>query len=74
MNNKDKKQLTGREIVLKRFEDKFLREEELSADHGTEIDMSQFKNALDEIEDENEPKVKDYGDGSNAFAEANKVE
>lgn len=71
--DKDKNRLTGREIVLKRFEDKFLREEEIGADHGTEIDMSQFKSAIEEIEDENEPKVKDYGDGTNAFAEANMV-
>ncbi|GMM46133.1 Tma46 protein [Pichia kluyveri] len=70
----EKNKLTGREIVLKRFEDKFLREEELSADHGTEIDMSQFKSAIDEIVDENEPKVKDYGDGTGAFAEANRVD
>lgn len=67
-------QLTGREIVLKRFEDKFLREEELNGDHSGEIDMSQFKQELEEIEDENEPTVKDYGDGSNAFAEANRAE
>ncbi|TID23191.1 hypothetical protein CANINC_003208 [Pichia inconspicua] len=72
--NKEKHQLTGREIVLKRFEDKFLREEELAADNGTEIDMTDFRKALEEVEDENEPKVKDYGDGSNAFAEANYVE
>lgn len=73
--SKDKHQLTGREIVLKRFEDKFLREEELNGEdsNGTEIDMSQFKKQIEEIEDENEPKVKDYGDGSNAFAEANMV-
>jgi hypothetical protein len=70
---KEKHQLTGREIVLKRFEDKFLREEELNGDHGTEIDMSQFKKELDEIEHEDEPKVKDYGDGTGAFAEANMV-
>lgn len=73
IKSKEKHQLTGREIVLKRFEDKFLREEEIAADHGTEIDMSQFKKAIEEI-DENEPKVKDYGDGSGAFAEANMVE
>ncbi|KAG0683465.1 hypothetical protein C6P40_000085 [Pichia californica] len=72
----EKHRLTGREIVLKRFEDKFLREEEenmANGEHGTEIDMTQFKNAIQEVEDENEPKVKDYGDGSGAFAEANMV-
>lgn len=74
MQTKDKPQLTGREIVLKRFEDKFLREEEIGADHGTEIDMSQFKKAVEDIQDENEPKVKDYGDGTGAFADANRID
>lgn len=73
LKTKDKNQLTGREIVLKRFEDKFLREEELAADYGNEIDMSQFKTALEDVEEEDEPVFKDYGDGTGAFAEANMV-
>ncbi|GMM30753.1 Tma46 protein [Martiniozyma asiatica (nom. inval.)] len=68
-----KKILSGREIVEQRFKDKFYREEEITADRGTEIDMSQFKKTLEEVDDD-EPTIKDYGDGSNAFAEANKVD
>ncbi|KAG7809407.1 hypothetical protein KL921_003404 [Ogataea angusta] len=62
-----KKALTGREIIIKKFADKFYREED-TGDKGTEIDMSQFRVALDEVDNEN---IKDYGDGRNAFFEEN---
>ncbi|ODQ78230.1 hypothetical protein BABINDRAFT_162894 [Babjeviella inositovora NRRL Y-12698] len=62
--SKNKKALTGKEVILKKFADKFYEEEE-NADQGTAWDLSDFKNALkDDDKDEN---VMDYGDGSNAF-------
>lgn len=75
--SKDKKKiiLSGREIVQKKFSDKMFRDEELLAETGTEFDMSEFKKAMSGIEVEgNEPTIKDYGDGTNAFAEANKID
>ncbi|OUM55155.1 hypothetical protein BVG19_g4645 [[Candida] boidinii] len=65
-NKKDKRILTGKEIIMKKFSDKFYEEEEISNDKGTEIDMSAFKKEIEDI-DEN---VKDYGDGRSAFAES----
>ncbi|CDK26169.1 unnamed protein product [Kuraishia capsulata CBS 1993] len=61
--NKEKRALTGREIVLKKFEDKFYNEED-DQEKGDEWDLSEFKKEIEEI-DEN---IKDYGDGSAAFA------
>ncbi len=66
--------LTGREIVLKKFQDKFFREEEERvAEKGTAVDMSEFRKAIEAIEEKelNGRSVKDYGDGSNAFLSAN---
>lgn len=54
-----KKLLTGKEIILKKFADKFYTEEETN-DQGTEWDLTEFKKNLPET-DEN---IKDYGDGS----------
>ncbi|VEU22571.1 DEKNAAC103402 [Brettanomyces naardenensis] len=64
--------LTGREIVMKKFQDRFFREEEeLAAEKGTEVDMSEFRKELRDIEEKEIKSIKDYGDGLNAFAEAN---
>ncbi|KAK6455793.1 putative translation machinery-associated protein [Scheffersomyces xylosifermentans] len=49
---------TGKEVILEKFADKFYSEE----DEGDQWDLSQFKKAVPEDDDEN---VKDYGDGSN---------
>lgn len=54
-----KKVLTGREIILQKFADKFYTEED-DANQGSEWDLSEFKQALPDT-DEN---IKDYGDGS----------
>lgn len=54
-----KKVLTGREIILQKFADKFYTEED-DANQGSEWDLSEFKQALPET-DEN---IRDYGDGS----------
>ncbi|GME98908.1 unnamed protein product [Ambrosiozyma monospora] len=64
---------TGREIILEKYQNKYFQEDDVGADRGTEIDMSAFKKELDEIqkaEDEGE-EIKDYGDGSKAFLDAN---
>lgn len=53
-----KRSLTGREIIKEKFSDKFYTEE----DSGESWDLSAFKSALPEVDDEN---IKDYGDGSN---------
>lgn len=53
-----RKILTGREIVSQKFADKYYTEEDNST-QGTEWDLSQFKEALPET-DEN---IRDYGDG-----------
>lgn len=65
--------LTGREIVMKKYQDRFFREEELAAadDKGTIVDMSAFRKELNAIDEKEMQGIKDYGDGSNAFAEAN---
>ncbi|ODV85536.1 hypothetical protein CANARDRAFT_189904, partial [[Candida] arabinofermentans NRRL YB-2248] len=60
--------LSGKEIILKKYQDKYFEEEEIGKDRGTEIDMSEFKKELDDIEDDT-IEVKDYGDGINAFSE-----
>ncbi|KAH3688167.1 hypothetical protein WICPIJ_000849, partial [Wickerhamomyces pijperi] len=65
--DKAKRDLTGREIIIKKFADKFYQEED-TGDKGTEIDMSAFRDAIEEVEEEN---IKDYGDGKNAFFEEN---
>lgn len=54
-----KRILTGREVILEKFSDKYYTEE----DDGETWDLSQFKKDLPEASDE---IVKDYGDGSNA--------
>lgn len=51
-----KRPLTGRELLLKKFADKFYQDEE---DQGDEMDLSEFRTALPETE-----KFKDYGDGT----------
>ncbi|ODV76747.1 uncharacterized protein CANTADRAFT_8346 [Suhomyces tanzawaensis NRRL Y-17324] len=53
-----KRALTGREIMLAKFSDKYYTEE----DDGDTFDLSQFKSELPEDSSEN---IKDYGDGSN---------
>lgn len=53
--------LTGRELILKKFADKFYTEE----DEGDQWDLSQFHVALDDAN--NDEHVKDYGDGSNVL-------
>lgn len=78
LKSKDKKknQLTGREIIQKKYSDKMFRDEELLAESGaTAFDMAEFKKAMTGVENEDadEPTIKDYGDGSNASAEANQV-
>ncbi|RCK54932.1 Translation machinery-associated protein 46 [Candida viswanathii] len=54
-----KRILTGREVILEKFSDKYYTEE----DDGDTWDLSQFKSNLPDTSDEN---IKDYGDGSNA--------
>lgn len=54
-----KRPLTGREIILKKFSDKFFQEQE-GADEGEEMDLSEFRSALPETTED----FKDYGDGS----------
>lgn len=49
--------LTGREILLKKYADKFYQDEE--SDQGDEMDLSEFRKALPEDAGE----FKDYGDG-----------
>lgn len=49
-----KRILTGKEIILQKFADKFYQED----DQGTEWDLSEFKQALPETD-----TIKDYGDG-----------
>lgn len=56
--DKSKRSLTGREIIMEKFSNKFYTEE----DTGESWDLSQFKAELPEVEDEN---IKDYGDGLN---------
>lgn len=56
---KTKTGLTGREIILKKFSDKFYQEEDV----GNQWDLSQFTKALDD--GEADTNYKDYGDGSN---------
>lgn len=56
----NKRPLTGREVILQKFSDKYYTEED---DGGDTWDLSQFKSELPEETDEN---IKDYGDGSNA--------
>ncbi|EEQ38670.1 hypothetical protein CLUG_02796 [Clavispora lusitaniae ATCC 42720] len=53
-----KRPLTGREIMLKKFADKFYSEED--GDQGDEMDLSEFRSALPNGDEE----FKDYGDGS----------
>lgn len=53
-----KKVLTGRDIILSKFANKFYTEED--TDQGTEWDLSEFRNNLPEDDDKD---VKDYGDG-----------
>ncbi|CAI5758381.1 unnamed protein product [Candida verbasci] len=54
-----KKILTGREVILEKFSDKYYTEE----DDGNESwDLSQFKKDLPD----DDVQIKDYGDGSNA--------
>ncbi|ODV96030.1 hypothetical protein PACTADRAFT_49450 [Pachysolen tannophilus NRRL Y-2460] len=60
-----KKVLTGREFVIQRFADKFYKEEENENDRA--FDLSTFKRQTD---DEENGEVKDYGDGSTAFAQS----
>lgn len=55
---KNKRILTGKEIILARFGSKFYNDE----DEGESWDLSQFKLELPEVEE----SFKDYGDGSNA--------
>lgn len=74
VNNIKKAALTGREIVLRKFQERFFREEEeRAAEQGTAVDMSEFRKAIEAIEEKelNGRSVKDYGDGSNAFLAAN---
>ncbi|QPG73703.1 hypothetical protein FOA43_001016 [Brettanomyces nanus] len=79
LNQKEAKKMTktvlnGREIVMKKFQDRFFREEEeLAAEKGTAVDMSEFRKALKEIDEKESDGtvIKDYGDGEGAFAEAN---
>lgn len=55
-----KRPLTGREIILKKFADKFYQEED-NNDDGDEMDLSEFRKNLPES---GEQEFKDYGDGS----------
>ncbi|KAK6200430.1 uncharacterized protein RJT21DRAFT_44067 [Scheffersomyces amazonensis] len=53
-----KRPLTGKEVILQKFSDKYYTEE----DDGTEqFDLSAFKKDLPDEDDQN---IKDYGDGS----------
>mmetsp|Transcript_2516 Transcript_2516/g.2794 ORF Transcript_2516/g.2794 Transcript_2516/m.2794 type:complete len:352 (-) Transcript_2516:150-1205(-) len=54
-----KKVLTGKEVILNKFADKFYTEED-STDQGTEWDLSEFRKNLPETEE----SFKDYGDGT----------
>lgn len=52
-----KKQLTGREIMIKKYADKYYEED----NDGDEMDLSEFRTALPDGE---EADFKDYGDGN----------
>ncbi|KAM9916630.1 hypothetical protein OXX59_009848, partial [Metschnikowia pulcherrima] len=52
-----KRPLTGREILLRKYADKFYKEED--SEQGDEMDLSEFRKALPE----GEAEFKDYGDG-----------
>lgn len=60
-----KRPLTGREVIEKKFADKFYSEEDASADQGVAWDLSEFTKALKDA-DSTVP-FKDYGDGKSAF-------
>lgn len=60
-----KRQLTGKEIILKKFADKYY--EEANNDDGDAFDLSVFKKDLPEESDEN---IKDYGEGYNFYEQA----
>lgn len=63
-DEKNKRLLTGREIIQKKFADKYYTEEG-DGDSGEAWDLSVFKKDLPEEEDSN---IKDYGDGANPFS------
>ncbi|AOA64991.1 Translation machinery-associated protein 46 [Komagataella phaffii CBS 7435] len=69
---KDKKPKTGKEIILEKFSDKFFQAEEISADKGVAFDLSQFRISDNNIADEG-VAFRDYGDGSAAFAESQRL-
>lgn len=59
---KGKRPLTGREVILEKFSDKYYTEEDDG--NGESWDLSQFKPQQSDDGNEN---IKDYGDGSNAM-------
>lgn len=65
-----KRPLTGREVLLKKYGDKFYQEEDSNAE-GDEMDLSEFRKALPE----DNVEFKDYGDGPlfDAFSETVEV-
>jgi hypothetical protein len=64
-DERNKRALTGREVILKRFADKYYTEE---GDNDADAwDLSVFKKDLPE---EVESNIKDYGDGQGAFQRA----
>lgn len=55
-----KRVLTGREIIIQKFSDKYYTEAD-DASQGTEWDLSEFRKNLPDVDDSN---IKDYGDGN----------
>ncbi|KAI3402506.2 TMA46 [Candida oxycetoniae] len=55
-----KRPLTGRQVILEKFSDKYYTEEDDG--NGESWDLSQFKSSLPEDDSD----IKDYGDGTNA--------
>lgn len=63
---KEKQTQTGKEYLLRKLQDKFYNEDE--AANGSVWDLSEFRKAM-KTEDKDED-IKDYGDGTDAFADA----
>ncbi|ODV66996.1 hypothetical protein HYPBUDRAFT_152970 [Hyphopichia burtonii NRRL Y-1933] len=55
-----KRVLTGREIIIQKFSDKYYTEAD-DGSQGTEWDLSEFRKNLPDVDDSN---IKDYGDGN----------
>ncbi|CAK9437862.1 uncharacterized protein LODBEIA_P22400 [Lodderomyces beijingensis] len=61
-DKKSRRPLTGREVILEKFSDKYFTEDDDNEGNGDSWDLSQFKTEATE----DDANIKDYGDGSNA--------